>query len=87
MLAAGHVDYVVSNLHDGMMYAKQIGLSGTIKPLLSRSVMENGRYICFAKGRVSPAFVTAFSRALKQFKQTGAFEAINRKYSSGLQAR
>jgi polar amino acid transport system substrate-binding protein len=80
MLAASHVDYVVSNLHDGMMYATQKGLSGKITPLLSRSVMENGRYICFAKGRVSPTFVADFSRALKQFKKTAAFQAIYSKY-------
>ena len=80
MLAAGRVDYAVANLRDGMMYGAETGLSGKIKPLLSRSVTENGQYICFAKARASPAFVAAFSRTLKQFKQTGAFRAIRHKY-------
>ena len=80
MLAAGRVDYAVANLRDGMMYSAETGLSGKIKPLLSRSVTENGQYICFTKGRVSPALVAAFSRALKQFKQTDAFQAIRHKY-------
>jgi polar amino acid transport system substrate-binding protein len=80
MLAAGHVDYVVSNLHDGMMYVARMGAPGKITPLLSRSVMDNGRYICFNRARVSPSFVDAFSRTLEQFKQTEVFQAIYRKY-------
>jgi polar amino acid transport system substrate-binding protein len=80
MLAAGRVDYAIANLHDGVMYSAEMRLSGKIKPLLSRSVMENGQYICFTKGRVAPSFVHAFSRALKQFKQTEAFQAIRHKY-------
>jgi len=80
MLAAGRVDYVAANLHDGMMYGTQLGLAGKIRPLLSRSVMENGQYICFTRARVSPAFVARFSHTLKQFKQTETFQAIYRKY-------
>ena len=33
------------------------------------------------KARVSPSFVDAFSRALKQYKQTEAFQDLRRKYS------
>jgi ABC-type amino acid transport substrate-binding protein len=33
-----------------------------------------------SKARVSPSLVEAFSRALKQFKQTEAFQVIYRKY-------
>jgi polar amino acid transport system substrate-binding protein len=58
----------------------KMGLSGKIEPLLSRSVTEQGVYVCFTKARVSPALVDAFSRAVKQFKQTEAFQAIYRKY-------
>jgi polar amino acid transport system substrate-binding protein len=57
-----------------------MGLSGKIEPLLSRSAVEGGAYVCFTKGRVSPAFVEAFSSALKRFKQTEAYQAIYRKY-------
>ncbi|TIL65692.1 substrate-binding periplasmic protein [Mesorhizobium sp.] len=80
MLAAGRVDYAVASLAYGMSEITKMGLSGKIEPLLSRSVKEEGVYVCFAKARVSPAFVDAFSRALKQFKQTEAFQAIYRKY-------
>jgi polar amino acid transport system substrate-binding protein len=80
MLVAGHVDYVVANLVTGMRIIASMELFGKIEPLLSRSVMEGGIYICFTKGHVSPEFVDAFSRALKQFKQTEAFQAIYRKY-------
>ena len=42
--------------------------------------MEDSYRVCFSKARVDPAFVDAFSRALKDFKQTEAFQAIYRKY-------
>ena len=65
----------------GCVNIARMGLSGKIEPLLSRSVIEDGDvYVCFSKARVSPSFVDAFSRALKQFKQTEAFQAIYRKY-------
>ena len=80
MLAAGRVDYVASNLGLGIQLVATMGLPVKIQPLLSRSVFEAGFYVCFTKGRVSPALVDAFSQALKQFKQTEAYQAIYRKY-------
>lgn len=80
MLAAGRVDYAVSALGSGRRIIASMGLSGTIEPLLSRSVKEEGVYACFTKARVNPALVDAFSRALKQFKQTEAYQAIYHKY-------
>ncbi|WFU76856.1 transporter substrate-binding domain-containing protein [Bradyrhizobium sp. CB2312] len=80
MLAAGRFDYALLNLAYGMSEIARIGLSGKIAPLLSRSVVERGIYICFSKERVAPAVVDAFSDALKQFKQTEAFQAIYRRY-------
>ena len=80
MLAAGRVDYAVANLVLGMNNIASLGLSGKIEPLLSRSVIEDGIYVCFSKARVSPSLVDAFSRALKQFKHTEAFQAIYHKY-------
>jgi polar amino acid transport system substrate-binding protein len=80
MLSAGRVDYAVANLSTGMWSIAEMGLSGKIEPLLSHSVIEDGIYVCFSKARVSPALIDAFSRALKQFKQTEAFQAIYQKY-------
>jgi polar amino acid transport system substrate-binding protein len=80
LLAAGRVDYAVVNLAGGMFYIARKELSGQVEPLLSRSVIEDGYYVCFTKARVSPSLVDAFSRALKQFKQTDAFQAIYHKY-------
>jgi polar amino acid transport system substrate-binding protein len=80
MLVAGRVDYAFANLPTGVRAIAAMGLSGKIVPLTSRSAMEGGQYVCFTKSRVSPAFVDAFSQALKQFKQTEAFQAIYRKY-------
>ena len=40
MLAAGRVDYAVTNLNIGMRIIAESGLSGKIEPLLSRSVIE-----------------------------------------------
>jgi polar amino acid transport system substrate-binding protein len=81
MLAAGHVDYAVASLSLAKRRIATNGLDGKVKPLLSRDVIEEGIYVCFAKARVSPAVVDDFSRALKQFKQTEAYQAIIRKYS------
>jgi polar amino acid transport system substrate-binding protein len=80
LLAAGRVDYVYMNLSTGMRDMAALGMSGKFEPLLSGSVMEEGYYVCFSKARVSPSLVDAFSRALKQFKQTEAFQAIYQKY-------
>jgi polar amino acid transport system substrate-binding protein len=80
MLAAGRVDYAVANLTTGMRAIASQGLTGKIEPLLSRSVIDDGFYVCFSKARVAPALVDAFSHALVQFKQTEAFHAIYRKY-------
>lgn len=80
MLAAGRVDYAAMDILLGKLIIRKGGLSGKVEPLLSRSLIERDAGACFAKGRVSPAFVSAFSRALKQFKQTGAFRAIQHKY-------
>jgi hypothetical protein len=73
-------DYVVANLDIGLREITTMGFSEKIDPLLSRSVIEGGAYVCFTKGRVSPSFIQAFSRTLKHFKQTDAFQAIHRKY-------
>jgi polar amino acid transport system substrate-binding protein len=80
ILAAGRVDYALVNLSSGLTDIAAMGLSGRIEPLLSRSVVEAGLYVCFTRERVAPSFVDAFSNALKQFKQTEAFQAIYRKY-------
>lgn len=76
MLIAGRVDYAIVHLRFGMEAIANMGVSGKIEPLLSRSTLEDNVYVCFTKGRVSPAFVDDFSRALKKFKQTEAFQAI-----------
>jgi polar amino acid transport system substrate-binding protein len=80
MLAAGRVDYAIANLNFGTRAIAAMGLSGNIEPLLSRNAFEAGAYVCFTKTRVSFALVDAFSRALKQFKQTEAYQVIYRKY-------
>ena len=80
MLETGRVDYAVLSLSQGMRLIGSMGLSGKIEPLLSRSVIQEGVYVCFSKARGSPSLVDAFSRALRQFKQTEAFQGILRKY-------
>jgi polar amino acid transport system substrate-binding protein len=80
LLTAGRVDYAVVGINLGMREIARMGLSGKIEPLLSRSVMEADVSICFSKARVSLSFVEAFSRALRRFKQTEAFQVIYHKY-------
>jgi polar amino acid transport system substrate-binding protein len=84
MLAAGRVDYAVLGLRLGRRLITKMGLSGKVEPLLSRSVFEGGVYVCFSKAQVSPALVEAFSRTLKQFKQTAAFQTLYLKYYPAL---
>ena len=79
MLASGRVDYAVVHHRFGMDAIAALGLSGKIEPILSRSTLEDNVYVCFTKERVSPSFIDAFSRALKQFKQTEAYQEIYRK--------
>jgi polar amino acid transport system substrate-binding protein len=86
MLAAGRVDYAVASLSLAKRRIATNGLDGKVEPLLSRDVIEEGIYVCFTKARVSPAVVDDFSRALKQFKQTEAYQAIIRKYPCGTPA-
>jgi len=80
MLAAGRVDYMVMDLNLGKREIRAQKLSGKIEPLPARPVIIREINTCFTKSRVSPALVDAYSRALKQFKQTAAFQAIYRKY-------
>jgi polar amino acid transport system substrate-binding protein len=80
MLEAGRVDYVVASFANGMRLIGSLGLDGKVQPLSSRSLKEDDMYIIFSKERVSPAFVDAFSNALRQFKQTEAFRAVYGKY-------
>jgi polar amino acid transport system substrate-binding protein len=84
MLASGRVDYVIVNLAVGAREISALGLSGKIEPLLAHSVMEDGYRVCFNRARVPPSLVEAFSRALKQFKQTEAYQAIYNKYFSSV---
>jgi polar amino acid transport system substrate-binding protein len=80
MLGAGRVDYALMGLGLGRYYIARMGLSGEIEPILSPRVMDGDVSVCFSKARVSPSLVDAFSRALKQFKQTDAYKAILNKY-------
>ena len=82
MLAAGHVDYAIMPTRFAPRAIGALGLSGKIEPLPSGDLGQGEDYVCFNKDRVSPAFVTAFSSALKQFKQTDQYRAIFRKYFS-----
>ncbi|OSI23743.1 substrate-binding periplasmic protein [Bradyrhizobium canariense] len=78
MLEAGRVDYAAISLALGLRY-KRVN-SAMIEPLLTRSLAEGGVYVCFSKQRIDPGFVEDFSRALKTFKATEAYQAIRRKY-------
>ncbi len=81
MLEVGRVDYAVASFDQGM---RLIGSLGTHTARSSRccsdSLKEGDMYVIFSKERISSAFVDAFSNALHQFRETGAFRAIHRKY-------
>ena len=60
MLAAGRVDYAYMNLSIGMRQIALMGLSGTVEPLLSGYVVEEGYYVLQQRARFNP-LVNAFS--------------------------
>ena len=80
MLAAARVDYAVGSLVLRQREITIMGLAGQIEPLMSRSVFDEGVYVCFAKAHVPPSLIADFSHALKQFKQTDALQDLRRKY-------
>ena len=81
MLVAGRVDYAVIGIRLAKRVILMAGLSGMVEPLMSHRVIEQDVYVCFTKDRVEPTFIDAFSRTLKEFKQTDAYRAILVKYS------
>ena len=48
-----------------MRLIRTLRLEGKIEPLPSRSLKEDDLYVIFSKERVAPAFVQAFSEALR----------------------
>jgi len=48
-----------------MRLIRTLSLEGKIEPLPSRSLKEDDLYVIFSKERVAPAFVQAFSEALR----------------------
>ena len=83
LLEAGRVDFVVASYVNGTRLVASLGLDGKVEPILSRSLAEDDLFVIFSKKRVAPAFVAAFSDALRGFKQTAAFASIYRKYFPG----
>ena len=79
-LTAGRLDYIVAEHGNGIFLIKELELVGKVTPLLSKPVREDNIYIIFSKRTVSPEYVKRFSEALKEFKSTGKYVEIYRKY-------
>ncbi len=78
-LAAGKLDFVLSNYSVGMETLKELKLEGKIvavkKPF---SVVKE--YVIFSKKTVKPEVVQEFSKALTAFKQTDDYKKLCAKY-------
>jgi polar amino acid transport system substrate-binding protein len=79
-LVRGRLDYVVTSYSNGIMLAKEMGLSDQIQPLPSPIIKEDDLHIIFSKKTVEPAFVGRFSTALRKFKKTNAYREIHERY-------
>jgi polar amino acid transport system substrate-binding protein len=81
MLAAGHVDYAVVNLQFGIWDIAKMGYPERSSRYCPAARSKTMFMSASPRRGLRPSFVDAFSRALKQFKQTGAYHAILLKYS------
>jgi polar amino acid transport system substrate-binding protein len=82
-LLAGRIDYVVASYANGMLERRRLQNGDLIQPLPGAVLKEDAMYLIFSKRTVSPELVNAFSKALRQFKQTGEFRAIFQRYFPG----
>jgi polar amino acid transport system substrate-binding protein len=79
-LDRGRIDYVVTGYSNGVMLAREMGLTGRVQPLTSPVIKEDNLYIIFSKKTVTRDFVERFSSSLRTFKNTPSYEAIYEKY-------
>ena len=79
-LMHGRVDYVVTSLSNGVMLARRMGISDQVAALTAPVIKEDNLYIIFSKKTIDPALVEEFSKALRAFKASPAFQDIYGKY-------
>ncbi|POZ63453.1 substrate-binding periplasmic protein [Chromobacterium alticapitis] len=79
-LLAGRVDYVVASEANGARERFRIPDGEQIAELPGAVLKEDAMYLIFSKQTVSAQTVAAFSKALRQFKQTGEYRAIVQRY-------
>ncbi|MEN7431851.1 transporter substrate-binding domain-containing protein [Chromobacterium sp. TRC.1.1.SA] len=79
-LLAGRVDYVVASQTNGARERFRIPSGEQIAALPGAVLKEDALYLIFSKKTVSPKTVAAFSKALRQFKQTGEYRSISQRY-------
>ncbi|WP_434634569.1 substrate-binding periplasmic protein [Chromobacterium sp. CV08] len=79
-LLAGRVDYVVASQANGARERFRIPGGEQIAALPGAVLKEDALYLIFSKQSVNQKTVAAFSKALRQFKQTGEYRAIFQRY-------
>lgn len=79
LLAAGRIDATVADLHNGRYLAEKWELEALVahRDLV---IKTTGLYAIFNKNFVDADFVRRFSRALKVFKQTEAYQNLEERY-------
>lgn len=78
-LNAGRVHAVAAELGNGIYLAKQLNAVNLV-PNMDIMIKNDGLYLAFSRDRVSKEFVDAFTRELRLFKKTKAFEKLRQKY-------
>lgn len=78
-LAAGRIDYVISNRYSATVELNRLKLQDEIVEL-PRAVEVIPSYIAFSKARKLAALRDEFDRVLKHFKKTGRYHEILEKF-------
>lgn len=79
-LAAGRVDYIISDYVTGMTLAKQLGISKKILALTQTPLETIPIYIAFSRTLVQQEMVDTFSAHLKTLKSGSKYQELYKKY-------
>jgi len=80
MQAAGRIDITVIDERVVKFWSKKIGMEDTFK-ILDFIVTENPTYVAFSKAKGNKNWAAMFSGVLKEMKNDGFIEEINKKYA------
>lgn len=78
-LAAGRLDMLVAEQHNGHYIVNQEGIDNVL-PLPLHPIKVDGLYLIFNRKRIEDSTVADFSKALEDFKRSDAHAALLKRY-------